>query len=186
MSAQDNCRAAGPGGHTFDLTENGQTWIGGMTLRPLSQQCGNSFNADDGAAWRPGQGGSMTVTGDAAASDCRQAPADAPAEGSKAWMGAYIRRTAITDCACALAAGVLAAELRFAVEGHVPRAYLLLPCVLPALWWASVLLAGGYDSRLIGLGSDEFRRVLKAAVGLAAGIAIVAYATSLHLARGYL
>jgi exopolysaccharide biosynthesis polyprenyl glycosylphosphotransferase len=101
-------------------------------------------------------------------------------------MGAYIRRTAFTDCACALAAGVLAAELRFATEGHIPRAYLLLTCALPALWWASVLLAGGYDSRLIGLGSDEFRRVLNAAVGLTAGIAIVAYATSLHLARGYL
>jgi exopolysaccharide biosynthesis polyprenyl glycosylphosphotransferase len=129
----------------------------------------------------------MTVTGDAAASDCqRQARAVTPKEDTRAWMSAYIRRTAITDCACALAAGVLAAELRFAIEGHVPRAYLLLTCALPALWWASVLLAGGYDTRLIGLGSDEFRRVLNAAVGLAAGIAIVAYATNLPLARGYL
>jgi exopolysaccharide biosynthesis polyprenyl glycosylphosphotransferase len=129
----------------------------------------------------------MTVTGDAAASDCqRQARAETPAEDTRAWMSAYIRRAAIADCACALAAGVLAAELRFAIEGHVPRAYLLLTCALPALWWASVLLAGGYDTRLIGLGSDEFRRVLNAAVGLAAGIAIVAYATNLPLARGYL
>jgi exopolysaccharide biosynthesis polyprenyl glycosylphosphotransferase len=101
-------------------------------------------------------------------------------------MSAYIRRTAITDCACALAAGVLAAELRFAIQGSLPPTYLALTCALPVFWWASVLLAGGYDTRFIGLGSDEFRRVLNAAFGLTAGIAIVAYATRLDLARGYL
>jgi exopolysaccharide biosynthesis polyprenyl glycosylphosphotransferase len=101
-------------------------------------------------------------------------------------MSAYVRRTAITDCACALAGGVLAAELRFAIQGTLPPAYLVLTCALPLFWWASVLLAGGYDTRFIGLGSDEFRRVLNAAFGLTAGIAIAAYATRLDLARGYL
>jgi exopolysaccharide biosynthesis polyprenyl glycosylphosphotransferase len=101
-------------------------------------------------------------------------------------MSAYIRRTAVTDCACALAAGVLAAEFRFALQGTLPTTYLALTCALPLFWWASVLLAGGYDSRVIGLGSDEFRRVLNAAFGLTAGIAIVAYATRTDLARGYL
>jgi hypothetical protein len=48
----------------------------------------------------------------------------------------------------------------------VPLGYDVLTCVLPLLWVAAVGLAGGYDSRFIGLGSDEFRKVLNAAVGL--------------------
>ena len=40
------------------------------------------------------------------------------------------------------------------------------------LWVAALWLAGGYDVRFIGTGSDEFRRVLNAAVGLTAGVAI--------------
>jgi exopolysaccharide biosynthesis polyprenyl glycosylphosphotransferase len=48
-----------------------------------------------------------------------------------------------------------------------------------------VAVAGGYDPRIVGLGSDEFRRVLNAAVSLTAGLAIVSYAARLEIARGY-
>jgi exopolysaccharide biosynthesis polyprenyl glycosylphosphotransferase len=48
-----------------------------------------------------------------------------------------------------------------------------------------VALAGGYDSRFIGVGSDEFRRILNAAVSLTATIAIASYALKLDIARGY-
>ncbi len=44
---------------------------------------------------------------------------------------------------------------------------------------------GGYDSRFIGVGSDEFRRILSAAVSLTAGVAIVSYSFKLDVARGY-
>jgi len=46
-------------------------------------------------------------------------------------------------------------------------------------------LAGGYDPRFIGLGSDEFRKILNAAVSLTAGIAIASYAVRFDVARGY-
>ena len=46
-------------------------------------------------------------------------------------------------------------------------------------------LAGGYDSRFIGVGSDEFRRILNAAVSLTAAVAIFSYALKLDIARGY-
>ena len=46
-------------------------------------------------------------------------------------------------------------------------------------------LAGGYDSRFIGVGSDEFRRILNAAVSLTATVAVVSYALKLNIARGY-
>src|SRR5262249_56205455 len=49
----------------------------------------------------------------------------------------------------------------------------------------SVAVARGYDERIIGLGSDEFRRVFNAAVSLTAAIAIVSYATRGDVARRY-
>ena len=67
--------------------------------------------------------------------------------------------------------------------GRVP--YVIFTLSLPLLWWLSVALARGYDARIVGLGSDEFRRVFNAAVGLTAGIAIVSYATKGDIARGY-
>ena len=57
--------------------------------------------------------------------------------------------------------------------------------MLPVLWVISVRLAGGYDSRFIGVGTDEFRRVLNAGICLTAVVAIVSYATKTDLARGY-
>ena len=101
-------------------------------------------------------------------------------------MRSYLRRLLVADCACALTAGVLAVEIRFVSQGYLPLAYLAFTGVLPALWWGSVMLAGGYDPRFIGLGSDEFRKVLNAAMCLAAGVAIASYTARLNLARGYL
>jgi exopolysaccharide biosynthesis polyprenyl glycosylphosphotransferase len=101
------------------------------------------------------------------------------------WRNAYLRRTAIADGACALAASLAAFEVRFGDGGH-PDIYLFFSSALPVLWWAALAIAGGYDSRIIGLGSDEFRRVLNAALGLTAGLAIFSYVARLDIARGYM
>ena len=100
-------------------------------------------------------------------------------------MRSYLRWAALTDCACSLLAGALAVYVRFAGQGHLPVSYLAFTVALPALWCASVALAGGYASRYFGAGSDEFRKVLNAAVGLAAGVAIASYALKIDVARGY-
>lgn len=104
----------------------------------------------------------------------------------RAWASAHLRRAALADWACALTAGVVAARLRFWGQSDLPLAYLSLTCGLPVAWGLSVLLAGGYDSRFIGLGSDEFRRILSAAVNLTAAAALISYAAKLDLARGYM
>ena len=100
-------------------------------------------------------------------------------------MNAYRLKAASLDFLCALAAGFLAYEIRFDRPGYLSGEYLLLSTTLPLLWTASIALAGGYDSRFIGVGSDEFRKVLNAAVTLTAGIAIFSYAFKFELARGY-
>jgi exopolysaccharide biosynthesis polyprenyl glycosylphosphotransferase len=100
-------------------------------------------------------------------------------------MGRYLREAATADGLSALAAGLLAFSVRFDDHGRAPGPYLALSMSLPVLWVLLLLLFGGYDSRYVGVGSDEFRRVLNVGVGFTAAIAIIAYATKTDLARGY-
>jgi len=72
------------------------------------------------------------------------------------------------------------------MQGYLPITYLCLTAALPVLWWGSLLLAGAYDPRFIGLGSDEFRRILNAVLSLTAAIAVLSYSAKLDLARGYM
>lgn len=101
------------------------------------------------------------------------------------WMTVYLRLAAFADCVCGLAAGVLAIEIRFAGQSYLPFSYIAFTVAMPVLWCASVGLAGGYESRFIGVGSDEFRRVMSAAASLAACVAIASYALKADFAREY-
>jgi len=103
-----------------------------------------------------------------------------------AWTSSYRRTAAVLDWFCALAAGLIALEVRFSAPGAIPAVYFAFTAVLPFLWVAAVGLAGGYDPRFIGVGSDEFRKILNAAVSLTAGVAVLAYLAKFDLARGYL
>jgi len=80
----------------------------------------------------------------------------------------------------------VALEIRFDAPAGVPAGYLAFTVTLPFLWLGSVAVAGGYDPRFIGVGSDEFRKILNAAVSLTAGVAIISYVGKLELARGYI
>ena len=68
---------------------------------------------------------------------------------------------------------------------NVTATYLALSLALPVLWVAALWLAGAYDVRFIGTGSDEYRKVLNAGVSLTAAVAIFSYAINLELSRGY-
>ena len=107
------------------------------------------------------------------------------AQSSASWTSGYLRQAVGADFICGLAAGVLAFEVRFNNEPFGSGPYALLSLALPVLWVVTVALSGGYDSRFIGVGSDEFRKVLNAGVCLTACVAIVSYATKADVARGY-
>jgi exopolysaccharide biosynthesis polyprenyl glycosylphosphotransferase len=100
------------------------------------------------------------------------------------WARDYLRRAALVDFGCAIAGAFTAAQLRFG--SNVTAAYLTLSLTLPVLWLAAVWLAGGYDVRFIGTGSDEFRKILNAGVGLTAAVAIFSYVIHVELSRTYL
>jgi len=107
------------------------------------------------------------------------------ARGAAAWTSTYLRQVVIADACCGLAAGLLAFELRFGSDAFAAAGYFWLGLALPVLWVAALALAGAYDTRFIGVGTDEFRRVVNTGVCLTAGIAILAYASKTELARGY-
>jgi exopolysaccharide biosynthesis polyprenyl glycosylphosphotransferase len=107
------------------------------------------------------------------------------ARSAAAWTNRYLRRVVIADGCCGLAAGLLAFEVRFGGDTSGAAGYFWLGLALPALWLAALALAGAYDTRFIGVGTDEFRRVVNTGVGLTAAVAILAYATKTEIARGY-
>jgi exopolysaccharide biosynthesis polyprenyl glycosylphosphotransferase len=100
-------------------------------------------------------------------------------------MGSYLRQAGAADAICGLAAGLLAYQVRFDSGSWRPGIYLAISLSLPVVWLIAVALAGGYDSRFVGVGPDEFRKVLNAGLVLTAGVAVLSYATKLDLARGY-
>jgi exopolysaccharide biosynthesis polyprenyl glycosylphosphotransferase len=91
----------------------------------------------------------------------------------------------LADLACALGGGLFAAHIRFGGYGHIQSVYVFLIIATPLLWCTSMLLAGGYDTKVIGLGSDEFRRVINAAGSVAVVVIITSYVTRLDLSRVY-
>ncbi|HXZ75687.1 MAG TPA: sugar transferase, partial [Streptosporangiaceae bacterium] len=120
-----------------------------------------------------------------AVTDRRGTQARLAAREPAGWIVAYRRWAAVADSACALAAGLLAFELRFDTQDYRPVVYLVFTALLPVLWVGSVALAGGYDARFIGVGSDEFRKILRAGVNLTAAVAIGSYVVKFEFARGY-
>jgi exopolysaccharide biosynthesis polyprenyl glycosylphosphotransferase len=100
-----------------------------------------------------------------------------------AWERYYLRKAALADFGCAILGVFAAAQLRFG--NQVTGTYIALSLALPVLWVGAVWLAGGYDVRFIGTGSDEYRKVLNAGVGLIAAIALFSYAINFELSRTY-
>jgi exopolysaccharide biosynthesis polyprenyl glycosylphosphotransferase len=103
--------------------------------------------------------------------------------GASTWSKDYLRRAALADLGCAVVGVFVAVQLRFGE--HVNGTYVALSLALPGLWLAAVALAGGYDDRFIGTGSDEYRKILNAGVGLTAALAIFSYLVNVDLSRFY-
>ena len=100
------------------------------------------------------------------------------------WAKEYLLRTAIFDFVIAAVCSTVAIEIRFG--GRLSLEYGVVCVALPLLWVATLLLFGAYSVRSIGIGSDEFRKVLNAGFSLTAGLAILSYAVNIELSREYL
>ncbi|MEZ0073357.1 sugar transferase [Planotetraspora sp. GP83] len=114
----------------------------------------------------------------------RESPAH-PTPRPPRWAARYRVHAAVCDMVCALLAGVVAIFLRFGDLTPYVMPYVVLSGALPVLWVGVVGLNRAYEPRLIGVGSEEFRRIAQCGFTLMAGVAIAAYVTKTELARGY-
>ena len=105
---------------------------------------------------------------------------------SQNWSGRYRRKAKWLDVLSMLMAGVIAFVLRFpGVPTGLNRPYVALTVLLPVVWLPTLALCRAYQPRYIGVGYEEFHRVIRAGFILTATVAILAYATKTEVARGY-
>ena len=111
--------------------------------------------------------------------------------GTPTWVRWYAVLLIAVDGLAALAGAELARFLRFGLDRAVLTQpgfkiqYAALSVALVPLWIAAMGFGGAYDRRVVGVGSEEYRRVFDAAVRVLALVAIVAFAADLKLARGF-
>ncbi|CAO5168549.1 exopolysaccharide production protein ExoY [Frankia sp. AiPs1] len=208
-----NRYAAGPNVVARPPTGQGQPGQaqGGQGYGDQGQGQGNthypppqSYRPDDGSGGTAlsgtGPGGRSrrgATTGPLGSSSGRHSAARAGAEpptGYRAqvtWERRYVRLLVTFDAAGCVVAAALAFFVRF---GHFVdfgpepisiKPYILMTVLLPLGWVLSMSLNRAYESRFLGGGSEEFRRVVNAAARLTATVAIVSYATKAEIARSY-
>lgn len=112
-------------------------------------------------------------------------PRPAPYRASVQWERRYARLLAAFDAVAITVAAVLAFFVRFGERTPASPLYLLITVLLPGVWVASMALGRAYESRFLGAGSEEFRRIVNAAACVIAGVAVVSYATKTQITRGY-
>jgi exopolysaccharide biosynthesis polyprenyl glycosylphosphotransferase len=110
------------------------------------------------------------------------------------WGATYSRRLVITDV---LALGWVVFGVQIAWFGFDSRnvagspadlalGYTFVSVVLIVAWLAVLALFDTRDPRYVGTGASEYRRIVDSAIRLFALVAIIAYASKLDIARGYI
>ncbi|MGI3781368.1 MAG: hypothetical protein ACRYG2_11395, partial [Janthinobacterium lividum] len=108
------------------------------------------------------------------------------------WIEAYRARLALGDLVVVIVAVVAAQLVRFGLPGDDVLlqssvvSYTAVSAVLVALWALALSLFHSRESRIVGSGPEEYRRIAHASFALFGSVAILAYLLKLDLARGYL
>ncbi|MBC3761671.1 sugar transferase [Quadrisphaera oryzae] len=101
------------------------------------------------------------------------------------WTTVYVRRVVLADAVAVLGATSLAYALRFAAVPTETWQDLLLLLGVPALWFSTLFANRTYEARFLGLGSEEYGRVVRASTFTLAMLATGSWAFQLDIARGY-
>jgi exopolysaccharide biosynthesis polyprenyl glycosylphosphotransferase len=100
------------------------------------------------------------------------------------WERRYVELLVLLDAAAAAIAALVAFVIRFG-EIHQTWPNLALTILLPPAWVLTMSLNRAYENRFVGSGSEEFRRVLNAAIRITAVVAVVSYASKAEIARSF-
>jgi exopolysaccharide biosynthesis polyprenyl glycosylphosphotransferase len=101
-------------------------------------------------------------------------------------MGRYVASIAVIDGVLISLSVVVAFLLRTQVGqgGNAQALVFFGPAILlPPLWLSLLWLRGVYDTRIVSLGTEEFRRVISGSVLLFAGIASISYLFNAQFSR---
>lgn len=98
------------------------------------------------------------------------------------WLRSYRVTAVAADLLAVGLAGATAEVVRFGTD--VEPVTVVRLGLFPLLWLGVVLANGGYHVGVLGMGSEEFRTLVRAGVETLAAISFVSYAASLELSRG--
>ncbi len=106
------------------------------------------------------------------------------------WRLKYARRLRAVDALVVIWAVAGAFGVRFGFDdisrgGSRDSDYLFLAAVLAVSWWIMLHLWGSREYKVLGSGSEEYKRVLAASGWLFGFVAIVSYALRVDTARGF-
>jgi exopolysaccharide biosynthesis polyprenyl glycosylphosphotransferase len=135
----------------------------------------------------------MTKVGETGAAGLR---VDMGAGPTPDWAKSFARRLAVTDFVVIVWAvigtqiawfGTLNSELNVVkYTGGFGLNYTLVSVLLIVSWSAILAMFGTRDSRIIGTGNNEYKRLVDATIRLFGIVAIIAFLLQLDLARGYI
>ncbi|MGE5830416.1 MAG: sugar transferase [Micromonosporaceae bacterium] len=109
------------------------------------------------------------------------------ARRASTWHRPYAGSLLAVDYAATAAASFSAISLFAQADSgfqHAPEAFTFVAYLLLPLGWLVVLWGhGAYDRRYLGVGTDEFKRVFRASVTMAASLSFLAFALKIDLSR---
>lgn len=100
----------------------------------------------------------------------------------------YAIRAVIWDVIALIVAGVTGFVLRWTIPFNVQfddLTYVSLVVIVVVAWLVTLVLRGAYDTRILGVGSEEFKRVVGATATVFGAVAIVVFALKIDLSRGF-
>jgi exopolysaccharide biosynthesis polyprenyl glycosylphosphotransferase len=109
------------------------------------------------------------------------------ARRASTWHRPYAAALVLLDYAATMLASFVVISLFAKADSgfqHNPQFFSVVAYVLLPLCWIIVLWGhGAYDRRYLGIGTDEFKRVVRASVTVVATVSFVAFATKTDLSR---
>ena len=100
----------------------------------------------------------------------------------------YATRAVMWDIVAVTAAAAIGFILRWTIPYNLDISdgtYVFFALVVVVSWLSVLVLRGAYDTRILGVGSEEFKRIVGASALVFAAIAIVSFALKLDLSRGF-
>jgi exopolysaccharide biosynthesis polyprenyl glycosylphosphotransferase len=106
------------------------------------------------------------------------------------WARRYLVTALAADAFAVLVAAIVAFIWRFGLAepdldlrgAAVP--YVVVAALLVPIWLGLIAVAGGYDRRIFGIGTDEYRKLIATGAYVLAAIALLVFVFKLPVARG--